>query len=158
MENRMGLRQSVSWWCFIPEKMSPEALVKTAADIGYDAIELAEPQYWQLIKDHGLNIASWRGHESLTNGLNRRENFAQIEREVTANIKLAEQWKVPNIICFSGNRAGLADDAGAEVTAEGLSRLAKLAENAGVTLILELLNSKVDHPDYQCDTSAWGIK
>src|SRR5204862_2449983 len=70
----------------------------------------------------------------------------------------AEQWNIPNRICFSGNRDGLADDSGAEITAENLSRLAKLAENAGVTLILELLNSKVDHPDYQCDKSDWGVK
>jgi hydroxypyruvate isomerase len=159
MENPLGqIKQSVSWWCFIPEKLTPEALVKAAAEIGYEAIELVEPEYFQLIKDHGLKIASHRGHESITDGLNRRENFAQIERELTASIQLAEQWNIPNVICFSGNRQGLADDAGAEVTAENLKRLAKLAANTGVTLILELLNSKVDHPDYQCDKSAWGIK
>src|SRR5260221_3260064 len=158
MENCMGLRQSVAWWCFVPERMSPEALVKAAAELGYDAIELAEPEYWQLIKDHGLNISSRRAHDQLTNGLNRRENYAQIERELIANLKLAEHWNIPDLICFSGNRNGLADDVGAEITAENLSRLAKLVENTGVTLTLELLNSKVDHPDYQCDKSAWGLK
>src|SRR5581483_7205663 len=65
---------------------------------------------------------------------------------------------IPNLLCFSGNRRGQPDDIGAEITAENLRRMAKRAEDAGINLVLELLNSKVDHPDYQCDKSAWGIK
>jgi hydroxypyruvate isomerase len=89
--------------------------------------------------------------------LNRRENHARIEREIRAKLELAQQWGVPNLICFSGNRAGIADDIGAQLTAEGLQRVAPYAEAAGVNLVLELLNSKVDHPGYQCDHSAWGL-
>lgn len=152
------LKQSICWWCFVPAKIAPESLVRAAAEMGYVALELVDQEYWPLVRDHGLAMASTRGHESIPNGLNRRENHAQIEKEVIANIRLAEQWKIPNVICFSGNRAGLSDELGAEITAEGLSKVAKMAENAGVTLTLELLNSKVDHVDYQCDKSAWGIK
>jgi hydroxypyruvate isomerase len=150
------IKQCVSWWCF--EKMQPEALVRACAEIGYAAMELVEPENWALVKDHGLEIASIRGHQSIVDGLNRRENHAQIEQELAASIEHAVKWGVPNVICFSGNRKGMDDEIGATITAEGLSRLAKRAEDAGVTLILELLNSKVDHPDYQCDHTAWGVK
>ncbi len=152
------IKQSISWWCFVPQHMTPEALVRTAADIGYEAIELVEPEVYQLIKDHGLQIASIRGHESITDGLNRRENGNRIEAELRESIQQAEKWSIPNVIVFSGNRNGLDDATGAEITAENLRRVSKAAENAGVNLVIELLNSKVDHQDYQCDTTAWGVK
>lgn len=152
------IKQSVSWWCFVPGKLSPEVFLRAAADIGYTAIDLVEPQDFQRVKDHGLQIASTRGHASLTNGLNRRENGQPIEAELRQSIQQAEQWGIPNVVCFSGNRSGLDDTLGAEITAENLRRVSKLAEDAGVNLVIELLNSKVDHRDYQCDTTAWGVK
>jgi hydroxypyruvate isomerase len=152
-----NLKQSVSWWCY-DGKLEAEALVRACADIGYTAMELVEQKDFALVKDHGLGIATIRGHESLTNGLNRRENHDRIEQELTANIELAAQWGIPNLVCFSGNRDGLDDETGAAITAEGLKRVAKRAEDAGVTLALELLNSKVDHPDYQCDRTPWGVQ
>jgi hydroxypyruvate isomerase len=151
------LKQSVSWWC-LDGKLAPEALVRACADIGYAAMELVGQEHWALVKDHGLGIASVGGHKSLTDGLNRRENHAGIEREIRANLELAVKWGIPNLVCFSGNRKGLDDETGAAITAEGLHKLAGYAESAGVTLVLELLNSKVDHPDYQCDHTAWGVK
>ena len=152
------LRPTVAWWCFARAGMTPEALVRAAAEIGYPAIELAEREHWPRIADAGLAIATARAHESLTDGLNRPEHHDQIEREVHANLALAQRWGIPTLICFSGNRAGLDDEAGVENTAAGLRRLAGAAEDAGVTLVLELLNSKVDHPDYQCDRTAWGVQ
>ena len=152
------IKQSISWWCFVPDKLTREALVRAAADIGYAAIELVEPEDYPLIKEHGLQIASIRGHKSLTNGLNRRENGISIEAELRDSIQRAEKWGIPNVICFSGNRNGQDDSLGAEITAENLRRVSKTAEDAGVNLIIELLNSKVDHPDYQCDSTAWGVK
>lgn len=152
------IQQAFAWWSYAGKELSAEQLVRTAVEIGYTGIDLAPPEHWQMIKDHGLTISSYGGHISLTEGLNRREHHAHIEQEILANLKLAVQWGIPNLICFSGNRAGLDDTTGAEVTAEGLRRVAKAAEDAGVTLILELLNSKIDHPDYQCDKSAWGLE
>jgi hydroxypyruvate isomerase len=152
------VKATVGWWCFVPKLLTPEALLRSAAEIGYAGIELAGSAYWPMIADAGLEIATERGHESLTDGLNRRENHDRIEREITANLALAQQWKIPTLICFSGNRGGLDDEAGAEHTAEGLRRVARAAEEAGVTLALELLNSKVNHPDYQCDRTDWGAK
>ena len=152
------IRQSVSWWCFVRGDMTPERLVRAAAEIGYEGVDLVGQEYWQLVRDHGLKIAAIDGHRSIAEGLNRREHHDRIEREIRDRLELAEQWGIANLICFSGNRGGLADIAGAEVTAEGLRRVTEAAENAGVNLVLELLNSKVDHPDYQCDRTAWGVE
>lgn len=152
------IKQSVCWWCFASAEMAPQQLLRAAADIGYAAVELVEPEHWPLIKEYGLTIASTNGGLSIEQGLNRREHHEQIEQRLRATIEQAVYWGIPNIIVFSGNRAGLDDKTGAEITAEGLSRVAGAAENAGVTLIMELLNSKVDHKDYECDHTAWGVE
>lgn len=152
------IKQSASWWCYVQGAMTPEKFVRTIADIGYEAVDLVGPEYWSLVKQHGLTIASVNGHVSIEDGLNRREHHERIAKEILEKIALAEQWGIPNLIVFSGNRAGLDDRVGAEVTAEGLQRVAKAAEQAGVTLIMELLNSKVDHKDYQCDKTSWGVE
>jgi len=151
------IKQSISWWCFDQGGMTIERMVRIAADIGYEAIELVEQKHWRVIKDHGLAIASMTGQSSIEEGFNRREHNDRLEREVRANIALAAQWGIPNVIVFSGNRAGLDDKTGAEITAQGLKRLARIAWDEGVTLILELLNSKVDHPYYQADKTTWGV-
>jgi hydroxypyruvate isomerase len=153
-----ALKQSVSWWCFVPEAMTPRAFLRTVANVGYEAVELVPQEYWPLVREHGLAIAAIDGHGSISEGLNRRQNHARIEREICARLALAEQWGISNLICFSGNRGGRDDASGVEITAEGLRRVAGAAQDAGVTLVLELLNSKVDHPDYQCDHTAWGIE
>lgn len=152
------LRQSLAWWCFVPGLMTPNAFVRAAAEIGYPAVELVPSEYWPLVKEHGLTIAAIGGHNSIPLGLNRRDQHARIQQEIEANLRLAQQWGIPNLICFSGNRNGLDDRTGAEITAEGLRRVARSAEDAGVTLVLELLNSKVDHADYQCDHTDWGVQ
>ncbi|HMP42541.1 MAG TPA: TIM barrel protein [Roseiflexaceae bacterium] len=152
------IKQSVAWWCFVRGDMTPERLVRTAAEIGYQGIDLAPPEYWPLIREHGLTIAAANGHQSISDGLNRREHHDRIEQELLANIRLAEQWRIANLICFSGDRNGLDDATGLEICAEGLRRVAPAAEAAGVNLSVELLNSKVDHPDYQCDHTDWGVQ
>jgi hydroxypyruvate isomerase len=152
------LKQSIAWWCFVPGALTPEALVRAAADIGYPALELVDEEYWPLVKQYDLQMVSHRGHASITDGLNRKESRARIQGELRDNITLAVQWGIPNLICFSGNRSGISDTIGAEITAETLSSVARMAEDAGVTLVLELLNSKIDHPGYQCDHTAWGVK
>jgi len=117
-----------------------------------------EQEQSPLIKDHGLAIASLIGQSTIEEGFNRREHHDRLEQEVRANIALAARWGIPNIVVLSGNRGGLDDRRGAEVTAEGLRRLTRVAEDEGVTLVLEMLNSKVDHPDYQADKTAWGLE
>jgi hydroxypyruvate isomerase len=152
------LKQSFCWWAFMQGDLTGEQIISTAAEIGYAGAEFVPQEYWPTMKDFGLTIAAINGHQSIEEGLNRQENHARIESEILAHLKLAEQWKIANLIVFSGSRAGLDDASGIEITAQGLRRVAKAAEDAGVTLILELLNSKVDHPDYQCDHVAWGVE
>lgn len=153
----MTIRHSISWWCF-ESLMPPEKLISTAVELGFDGIELVEQQHWDAIRDAGLEIAAVVGHESLGDGLNKVANHDRIEREIIENLKLAEDYSIRRLICFTGNRHGESDERGLEVTAEGLRRVAKAAEEADVYLALELLNSKVNHVGYQCDRTEWGVE
>jgi hydroxypyruvate isomerase len=154
----LAISRAVAWWCFVPDKLSPEQFVRAAAKAGYAALDLVPQAYWPLVTAHGLAISAIEGHASISQGLNRRDHHARIEQEIRARLALAGRWKIPNLICFSGNRAGQDDASGMEITVEGLRRVAPAAEEAGVTLVLELLNSKVDHPDYQADHTLWGMQ
>ncbi len=153
-----NIRQSFAWWSFSRSDIAPASLLRAAAEIGYSGVELLPRELWPPAREHGLAISAMVGHESIRDGLNRRENHPRIEAEVRANLELAQTWNIPVLICFSGSRQGEDDDAGVEITAEALRRLAPLAEAAGVTLALELLNSKRDHADYQADHTAWGVR
>jgi hydroxypyruvate isomerase len=152
------LKQSFSWWSFARKGVEPAHLIREAARIGYAAVDMPNEEFWPQVRDAGLVIAAVGGHGTLTDGLNRRENHDRITGEIEAALEKAVRFAIPNLIVFSGNRNGVSDDEGADSTAEGLRRLAPLAEQAGVTLIMELLNSKVDHPDYQADRTAWGVR
>lgn len=153
-----ALRQSFSWWCFANRGLEPEALLAATAKIGYTGVDLIEEALWPMAKQHGLAISAISGHGTLADGLNRRENASRIQGEIRANLEKAVQWQIPVLICFSGNRNGIDDDDGLETSTEALAGVAKDAEQAGVTLAVELLNSKIDHPDYQCDRTSWGVQ
>jgi hydroxypyruvate isomerase len=105
----------------------------------------------------GLTCAVLGGAD-IANGLNRKENHEAILKKLTAGIEFASENGVPNVICMSGNRRGLADDKGLEVCAEGLKKIVGLAEKKKVTLVMEGLNSKVDHKDYMYDKTTWGVE
>ena len=151
------IKQSLCWWCFA-RSTEPEQLIKEAVNIGFEGVEIAPPEYWDMLTANNLRIVSIGGHGAFSDGLNRRENHDRIEEELKQNIETAAKYNIRNLICFSGNRAGLSDEEGIENTAEGLMRVAKLAEEKKVTLSIELLNSKVDHPDYQADHTLWGVE
>jgi hydroxypyruvate isomerase len=152
------IKQSVCYWCFAGKGASPETLIKEAAKIGYASIELPPQEYWGMIRDHGMVIATIGGHASLTDGLNKRTNHNRIEQEILKNLDTAKDNGIVALICFSGNRNGLPDDEGLDITTEGLMRVAKAAEEKDIYLVLELLNSKRDHKDYQCDHTPWGAE
>ena len=149
------LKQSVARWCYA--KIPIDDLCRQAADMGLKGIDLVEPDDWPVCRKYGLTPAMTQGKASIPNGFNRVENHDRLEKELQERIKLAAENKVPNVICFSGNRRGLPDDQGKENCIAGLRRVKKMAEDAGVTVCLELLNSKVNHKDYQCDHTAWGV-
>jgi len=152
------MKQSFSWWCF-ENRGADDTLLAAAKKIGYAGVELIPATKFSQVADSGLAIASHGGHESIGSGLNDLKNHDRIESEIHANLALAVKYQIPNLIVFSGDRRpGLSDAEGADHTAAGLHRVAKAAEEAGVTLVLELLNSKVDHVGYQCDHTDWAVK
>ncbi len=152
------IKQSFSWWCFANRGVDPDELLSQAASIGYQGVDLIDEALWGNAQRHGLRITAAGGHANMEDGLNRRENSRKIEAELLASIQKAEKWQIPNLICFSGNRRGQGDEDGLLACAETLSRVAPVAEAAGVVLTMELLNSKVDHPDYQCDHVDWAVR
>ena len=152
------IRQSVCFGNFLRGDLSPQQLIDAAADIGYASIEMLPAEHWQQVKDRGMEIACIVGHNSLPDGLNKRENHDRIEAELLANIEVAAQWGIGGLIAFSGNREGLSDEEGRDHCIEGLLRVKDAAESAGGTVCMELLNSKVNHPDYQCDHTDWGVE
>ena len=149
------IRQSFSWWCVADRGVPPDELLAGARKIGYEGVELIGEDLWPLAAGHGLRIVSTMGHGSIADGLNRRENAQRIETELRASIAKAAQWKIPLLVCFSGNRRE--DGDGLEQCAETLARVAPAATDAGVILAVELLNSRIDHVGYECDRTAWGI-
>ena len=145
-----------AWWC-LGSVLTPEQIIETTVALGFSGIELAPREQWDAIRAAGLRIVSTRGHNDISSGLNDRAHHDRIEREVLENLTLAQRYDIPVLVCFSGERNGLDDATGAANTIVGLQRVAQAAEEAGVLLAMELLNSKVDHPDYQCDHTAWGM-
>jgi len=154
---RGRLKQSVSRWCF--GKMSLEELSGHAARIGYRGIDLLGPGDWPVVRKHGLvcPLGMLGAPVTIEKGLNRVENHGAILDALGKAIDLAAEAQVANLVCFSGNRGGMSDEEGLENCARGLRQIAPHAEQKGVTLCLELLNSKVDHQDYMGDHTAWGV-
>jgi hydroxypyruvate isomerase len=159
----MHIKQSFCYKMFVSEKGSLDPLLAGAAEIGYAAVEAWAPgddfgQLVELARKHGLAIASMSGHQSLPDGLNKRSNHPRIQRELTDSISRAAELGIPGLIVFSGNRQPHVGESEAiDAVADGLKSVAAHAEAKGVNLNLELLNSKVDHPGYQCDHTAWGV-
>jgi hydroxypyruvate isomerase len=151
------IRQSVCQWCY--RGMSVDQLAQAARNIGLQAIDLLQPDDYEIPQRYGLVCAmGYAGGGEIGKALNRVENHAAIEQAFRVNIPRARKAGVPNVITFSGNRAGLSDEEGARNTIAGLNRVKKIAEDHGVTICIELLNSKRDHHDYMCDHSSWGVR
>ena len=151
------IHQSVSQWCY--EKVPLPQLAEYAAKIGLKGIDLLKPEEWEVPRRYGLICTmGYAGGGEIKSALNRTENHASIEEAFRTNIPRAAKSGVPNVITFSGNREGMSDDEGARNTIAGLNRVKKIAENNGVTICLELLNSKRDHHDYMCDHTSWGVR
>lgn len=151
------IKPTTAWWC-LDGLLEPSEIIGTTASIGYAGIEFAPRDRWDAIRDAGLRIVCVRGHNDITDGLNDPAQHDRIEREILANLRLAQDYDIPSLVCFSGERKGIDDRTGAANTISILRKVAPAAEQAGVLLALELLNSKVDHPDYQCDKTVWGAE
>jgi hydroxypyruvate isomerase len=157
VQRKGRIKQSASRWCY--KEIPLDQLCTYAAQIGLKGIDLLDPDEYEVPRRYGLVCSmGYAGERDLVNGMNRTENHAKIEEGFRKYIPLAAKAGVPNVITFSGNRAGLADEEGAKNTIAGLNRVKKIAEDNGVVICLELLNSKVDHKDYMCDHTAWGVQ
>ncbi len=151
------INQSVSRWCYA--KISLDDLCKASAEMGLKAIDLLKVEEFEVPKRYGLICSmGYVGGGEINKALNRVENHAAIEEAMRKNVPLAAKAGVPNVITFSGTRAGMSDEEGARNTVIGLKRLKPIIEDNGITLNMELLNSKKDHHDYMCDHTAWGVK
>ncbi len=129
-----------------------------AREIGIRGIDLLGPAEWEVAARYGLTCSMTTGYKfGLEKGFNDPSLHEALWKNYEFLIPAAADHGLKNVICFSGNRNGLSDEQGLENCAMGLERVVKLAEKHNITLVMELLNSKVDHPGYQCDHTEWGV-
>ncbi len=155
-KERGRLKQSAARWCY--SKMSLDDLCSNAAKIGLSGIDLVGYEDWPTLRKYGLTPAMTPGAGTIAEGWNHAENHDRLEKEMRANIERAAAAQVSNVITFSGHRRGISDAEGKDNCVAGLNRVKKMAEDNNVNICVELLNSKVDHKDYQCDHTAWGVE
>jgi hydroxypyruvate isomerase len=153
--NRFG--HSVCRWCFGSMKL--EELAEQVKPMGITSIELTTPDEWPILKKYGLTCAlGSHPDQSLSDGYNQPGLHEMLNKRYFDLAQKAADAGIPTIIVFSGNRKGLDDKLGVEFCAKGIEPLAKYAEKLGIQVVMELLNSKVNHPDYQCDHTEWGVE
>ena len=158
------INQSVCQWCY--NKISLEELCAASAAMGLKSVELLKPTDFATVKKHGLICAMVSNPTvpsgsvkvgGITKAWNRLEYHDALVPAYEAHLRATAEAGYPNLICFSGNRDGMADEVGLENCAIGLKRILPLAEKLGVTICMELLNSRVNHKDYMCDRTLWGV-
>jgi hydroxypyruvate isomerase len=143
-------------WCY--SKIPLEDLAREGKRIGLESVELLDPADWPVVQKHGLTCAMANGVTKIPDGLNRVENHAVMVPGMIDRIRACADAGIPNVICFSGNRAGMDDEVGLANCAKALRQIVGEAEKRRVTVCMELLNSKVNHHDYMCDHTAWGVE
>lgn len=152
-----NINHSVCRWCF--SSIDLETLCIEAKKMGISAIDLVGPADWPILKKHGLDSAMCNGAEiNLVDGFNDPKFHETLIKNYSAMIPLVAKAGYKNLICFSGNKRGKTDEEGWNNCVKGLQALLPLAEKHNVVLVMELLNSKIDHKDYQCDTTKWGVE
>ncbi|MBB6236272.1 hydroxypyruvate isomerase [Pedobacter sp. AK013] len=152
-----NINHAVCRWCF--SSFEVEALCIEAKKIGIKGIDLVGPKDWPTLKKHGLESTMCNGAEiNLVDGFNDEKFHEKLIQNYTAMIPLVAEAGYKNLICFSGNRRGKDDETGWNNCVKGLKQLIPLAEKHNVVLVMELLNSKVNHKDYQCDRTSWGAE
>lgn len=152
-----NINHSVCRWTY--NFLPLDELCTAANKIGLKAIDLVGPKEWNVLKSHGLDSSMCNGAEiSLTKGWNHTEYHSTLIKNYTDHINYVADAGYKNLICFSGSRDGMDDETGLKNCVEGLKQIMSLAEKRGVMIQMELLNSKIDHKDYMCDRSVWGVE
>lgn len=151
-----NIKQSVCRWCY--QNLTLDQLCAAAKEMGLKGIDLVGPKEWPTLKKYGLDSPMCNGAEiNLTDGFNDPRFHAQLQKQYAEMIPLVGQAGYTNLICFSGSRRGMSDETGWANCVQGLTPLLELAAKHKVVLVMELLNSKIDHKDYQCDRTSWGV-
>ncbi len=152
------LKQCVTRGVFA-RSMNFEDTCREAARLGCKGYDLEGPEHWPLLKKYGLVPTMYPPGPggTISDALNRRENHDRLEKSMHAAIDESAANGVPAIITFSGNRRGMNDELGADNCVAFLDRVKAHAEDKGIDICMELLNSKVNHKDYMCDHTAWGV-
>lgn len=152
-----NIRHSVSQWCF--GKYPLDTFLPILKEIGIPAIDLIGPKDWPTLKKHGIDCSMCNGAEiNLVDGWNEPKFHEQLISQYKEMIPKVAAAGYTNLICFSGNRRGMDDEEGLQNCVKGLKQIMPLAEQHKVLIIMELFNSKIDHPDYMCDKTAWGVR
>ncbi len=149
-------KHSVCRWCY--KDIPLEELAQECKKLGVASIELLDPPEWPVVQRHGLTCALANGATQITSGLNRPETHASMVAGTRERIRECANSGIPSVICFPGSRGGMDDEVGLANCAAALRQVVGDAERFKVTVCMELLNSKVDHPDYMCDHTAWGVE
>ena len=156
MPLKKNINHSVCRWTY--DFLPLEELCKTVTNIGFSAIDLCGPKDWDTLKKYNIYSSMCNGAEiNLVNGWNDPLYHATLIKNYTEMIPRVAAAGYKNLICFSGNRNGMADEVGMKNCADGLKQIMAIAEKNGVVIQMELLNSKVNHKDYMCDKSQWGV-
>ncbi len=156
-ELKNNINHSVCRWCY--NSIPLEDLAKASKEIGLKSIELLKAEEWPVVIKEGLTCAMGSiASLGLDKGFNDPAFHEQLLKDYTLNIPKAVDAGLKNLICFSGNTNGLSSEKGLENCAIGLEPVLKVAAKYNITITMELLNSKVNHKDYQCDHTEWGVK
>ena len=150
------INHSVCKWCY--PNVELEDLCVAGKGMGLQSIELLGPEDWPTLLKHGLTCAMASGVDGITYGFNRLDHHDDLIKKFEVNLPKAVDAGLKNYICFSGNRGGMSDEQGLANCVVGLKRLMPLAEKNKITICMELLNSKVNHKDYMCDHTKWGVE
>lgn len=152
-----NIHHSVARWTF--DFLSLEELCQLSTELGITAIDLVGPEEWPVLQRYGLDSSMCNGAElSLEDGWGDTRFHSELIERYLQHIDLVSQAGYTNLICFSGNARGMSPEQGLQNAETGLKQVLAQAEAKGVVLQMELFNSKIDHPDYLCDNSAWGIE
>jgi len=152
-----NINHSVCQWCY--NDIPLEQLCEASKDMGIKSIDLLGSDKWSVAIKYGLTCAmGYATDVGLNKGFNDPALHGKLLKDYSAIIPKAADAGIKNLICFSGNTNGISAEQGLENCAKGLEPVMKIAQKHNITISMELLNSKVNHKDYQCDHTEWGVK
>ena len=152
------IKQSFSWGMYLRHGMTPEKMIKMAADVGFASIEMGPEQHWKAIQDAGMQVAIFVGNTSLPDAFTNPKNWDRNEKQILDNIEKATKYGIKSLLLLTGSREGRSDAECMDNCCKFLERVVKPAEQAGIRLCPELLNSKVNHADYFLDHAHLGVE